>query len=134
MLFILLPWTLSFFPISDAFLWSRSDRTYDEQPQSLLAGITVSFPLLETEAYGPVELPLTPNEISSIFRTQGGALLFITERYLTLGPDSLQEYSRRSDCFRRVAGSIKVRCSALEMDEDERVSGAFLETRLSLTH
>ncbi|PBK70947.1 hypothetical protein ARMSODRAFT_884180 [Armillaria solidipes] len=132
MLFILLPWTLSFFPISDAFLWSRSDRNIDEQPQSLLAGIAISFPLLGTEAYGHVELPLTPNEIGSIFRTQGGALLFFTGIYLTLVPDSLQEYSRRSDCFRRVAGSIKVRCSALEMDEDERVSAAISMTLCEL--
>ncbi|KAK0232420.1 hypothetical protein EDD85DRAFT_775123, partial [Armillaria nabsnona] len=46
--------------------------------------------------------------------------------------DSLQEYSRRSDCFRRVAGSIKVRCSALEMDEDERVSAAISMTLCEL--
>ncbi|KAK0204036.1 hypothetical protein DFS33DRAFT_855273 [Desarmillaria ectypa] len=99
MLFILLPWTLSFLPISDAFLWSRNEKIREEQTQSLLAG-----------------LPLTPNEIGSIFRTQ----------------DSLQEYSRKSDCFRRVAGNIKVRCSALEMDEDERVAAAISMTLCEL--
>ncbi|KAK0496250.1 hypothetical protein EDD18DRAFT_1074349, partial [Armillaria luteobubalina] len=45
---------------------------------------------------------------------------------------SLQEYSRRSDCFRRVAGSINVRSSASEMDEDESVSAAISMTLCEL--
>lgn len=38
--------------------------------------------------------------------------------------DSLANYARKPDCFRRVAGAIRTRCEDLEMNEDERVHGA----------
>ncbi|KDQ60278.1 hypothetical protein JAAARDRAFT_126349, partial [Jaapia argillacea MUCL 33604] len=43
-------------------------------------------------------------------------------------PDALDEYSRKPDCFKRAAGSLRLRCSELDMHEDERIKAA-----LSLT-
>ena len=37
--------------------------------------------------------------------------------------DTLDKYSRRSDCFRRGASVIRSRCGQLDMNEDERVKG-----------
>ncbi|KAJ7076117.1 hypothetical protein B0H15DRAFT_864983 [Mycena belliarum] len=45
---------------------------------------------------------------------------------------ALEDYSRRPDCFRRVAGSIHVRCGELEMNEDERVQAAISMTLCEL--
>ncbi|KAJ7600788.1 hypothetical protein C8J56DRAFT_769131, partial [Mycena floridula] len=45
---------------------------------------------------------------------------------------ALGEYSQRSDCFRRAAGLIRVRCSQLEMDEEERVGAAISMTLCEL--
>lgn len=38
---------------------------------------------------------------------------------------ALENYSRRPDCFRRVAAKIRMGCGELEIDEDERVRGTF---------
>ncbi|KAF8908432.1 hypothetical protein CPB85DRAFT_1391316 [Mucidula mucida] len=46
--------------------------------------------------------------------------------------DMLQETARRSDCFRHAAASIRVRCSDLDMDQDERVSAAISMTLCEL--
>ncbi|KAJ6590499.1 hypothetical protein DFH09DRAFT_1139517 [Mycena vulgaris] len=45
---------------------------------------------------------------------------------------AFEDYSRRPDCFRRVAGRIRVRCGELEMDEDERVKAAISMTLCEL--
>ncbi|KIK02891.1 hypothetical protein K443DRAFT_131666 [Laccaria amethystina LaAM-08-1] len=41
---------------------------------------------------------------------------------------ALERYTRRPDCFRRVAGAIRTRCSELDMDEDERINAAISMT------
>ncbi|KAE9398695.1 hypothetical protein BT96DRAFT_821584, partial [Gymnopus androsaceus JB14] len=46
--------------------------------------------------------------------------------------DPLEDYSRRSDCFRKVAGSIRMRCAELDMDEEERVLAAISMTLCEL--
>ncbi|KAJ7232958.1 hypothetical protein B0H12DRAFT_183641 [Mycena haematopus] len=45
---------------------------------------------------------------------------------------ALENYSRRPDCFRRVAGKIRLRCGELEMNEDERVRAAISMTLCEL--
>ncbi|KAJ7138514.1 hypothetical protein C8R43DRAFT_606360 [Mycena crocata] len=45
---------------------------------------------------------------------------------------ALESYSRRPDCFRRVAATIRLRCGELEMDEDERVKAAISMTLCEL--
>ncbi|KAJ7669043.1 hypothetical protein B0H17DRAFT_1087224 [Mycena rosella] len=45
---------------------------------------------------------------------------------------AFEEYSRRPDCFRRVAGKIRVRCGDLEMNENERVKAAISMTLCEL--
>ncbi|KAJ7136127.1 hypothetical protein C8R44DRAFT_769753 [Mycena epipterygia] len=45
---------------------------------------------------------------------------------------ALESYSRRPDCFRRVAGKIRLRCGELEMNEDERVEAAISMTLCEL--
>ncbi|KAF7349200.1 RING finger protein [Mycena sanguinolenta] len=47
---------------------------------------------------------------------------------LLIGHAALENYSRRPDCFRRVAGKIQLRCGELEMNEDERVRAAISMT------
>ncbi|KAI0797221.1 hypothetical protein BC629DRAFT_1502302 [Irpex lacteus] len=42
--------------------------------------------------------------------------------------DKLESYTRKPDCFRRVANSIRVQCGDLDMDEDERVRAAISMT------
>lgn len=51
------------------------------------------------------------------------ASLKSAENYLTNWIDKLESYTRKPDCFRRVANSIRVQCGDLDMDEDERVRG-----------
>ncbi|EDR09726.1 uncharacterized protein LACBIDRAFT_319136 [Laccaria bicolor S238N-H82] len=43
-------------------------------------------------------------------------------------PHALERYTRRPDCFRRVAGAIRTRCGELDMDEDERINAAISMT------
>ncbi|KAF8189975.1 hypothetical protein K438DRAFT_1592842 [Mycena galopus ATCC 62051] len=45
---------------------------------------------------------------------------------------ALDNYSRRPDCFRRVAGNIRLRCGELDMNEDERVRAAISMTLCEL--
>ncbi|KAF9074601.1 hypothetical protein BDP27DRAFT_1213906, partial [Rhodocollybia butyracea] len=45
---------------------------------------------------------------------------------------SLEDYSRRSDCFRKAAGSIRTRCAELNMNEEERVVAAISMTLCEL--
>ncbi|KAK7046755.1 hypothetical protein R3P38DRAFT_2875664 [Favolaschia claudopus] len=45
---------------------------------------------------------------------------------------ALESYSRRPDCFRRVAANIRLRCSELEMNEEERVTAAISMTLCEL--
>ncbi|KAJ7637056.1 hypothetical protein FB45DRAFT_742661, partial [Roridomyces roridus] len=45
---------------------------------------------------------------------------------------ALDNYSRRPDCFRRVAAQIRLRCGELETDEDERVKAAISMTLCEL--
>jgi hypothetical protein len=40
--------------------------------------------------------------------------------------DSLENYSRRPDCFRKVAGAIRTHCGQLDMGEGERINGDYL--------
>nr|GAT54796.1 RING finger protein [Mycena chlorophos] len=47
---------------------------------------------------------------------------------LNANHDALDKYSKRPDCFRRVAARIRLRCEDLETDEDERVSAAIAMT------
>lgn len=47
---------------------------------------------------------------------------------LQLSYDALERYTRRPDCFRRVAGAIRTRCGELDMDEDERINAAISMT------
>ena len=37
--------------------------------------------------------------------------------------DSLENYSRRPDCFRKAAGVIRTHCGQLDMGESERING-----------
>lgn len=39
--------------------------------------------------------------------------------------EQLNAYTKKSDCFRRAAGAVRVRCGDLEMDETERVGGEY---------
>ncbi|KAJ7236241.1 hypothetical protein C8J57DRAFT_1377121 [Mycena rebaudengoi] len=45
---------------------------------------------------------------------------------------ALDNYSRRPDCFRRVAAKIRLRCGELELNEDERVKAAISMTLCEL--
>ncbi|KAJ6499552.1 hypothetical protein C8R47DRAFT_957777, partial [Mycena vitilis] len=45
---------------------------------------------------------------------------------------ALDDYSRRPDCFRRVAAKIRVQCGELEMNEDARVRAAISMTLCEL--
>ncbi|KAJ7791951.1 hypothetical protein B0H14DRAFT_185032 [Mycena olivaceomarginata] len=45
---------------------------------------------------------------------------------------ALENYSRRPDCFRRVAANIRLRCGELDMHEDERVRAAISMTLCEL--
>ncbi|KAJ7484651.1 hypothetical protein FB451DRAFT_88904 [Mycena latifolia] len=45
---------------------------------------------------------------------------------------AFEDYSGQPDCFRRVAGRIRVRCGELEMNEDERVKAAIAMTLCEL--
>ncbi|KAJ7749314.1 hypothetical protein DFH07DRAFT_829281 [Mycena maculata] len=45
---------------------------------------------------------------------------------------ALENYSRRPDCFRRVAARISLRCGELETDEDERIKAAISMTLCEL--
>ncbi|THV04789.1 hypothetical protein K435DRAFT_648883, partial [Dendrothele bispora CBS 962.96] len=47
-------------------------------------------------------------------------------------PPKKDDFSRRSDCFRKVAGKIRLRCSELDMSEAERVQSAISMTLCEL--
>ncbi|KAF8067630.1 hypothetical protein FPV67DRAFT_1416278, partial [Lyophyllum atratum] len=46
--------------------------------------------------------------------------------------DSLNNYARRPDCFRRAAGLIRSHCAQLDMNESERVNAAISMTLCEL--
>ncbi|KAG6914611.1 hypothetical protein DXG01_016344 [Tephrocybe rancida] len=52
---------------------------------------------------------LTPEEIAALLRAQG----------------SLDDYSRKPDCFKKAAALIQAHCAELDMNESERVNGKF---------
>lgn len=53
---------------------------------------------------------------------------------LQLSYDALERYTRRPDCFRRVAGAIRTRCGELDMDEDERINGTGAIKSIKVSH
>ncbi|GLB39285.1 putative tht1-like nuclear fusion protein [Lyophyllum shimeji] len=59
---------------------------------------------------------LTPEELDAIFLSQ----------------DSLRDYARRPDCFRRAASLIRSHCAQLDMNENERVNAAISMTLCEL--
>lgn len=59
------------------------------------------------------------------------------ERWCTAGvltswykEDSLLDYTRKPDCFRRAASALRMRCAEADMREDERINGNVLMSLL----
>jgi hypothetical protein len=69
--------------------------------------------------------PVTEAEISALLSNQGALSpnyrAILISHHITIG--SLENYSRRPDCFRKAADLIRAHCGQLDMDEGARVDG-----------
>lgn len=103
-----------------AFIWSKTSISQDVPSSDVLPP--------------PSNNALIEAEISAIMDAQSMQFALRMRSWLTpfFPLESLSTLSSGSDCFRRAAGTIRVQCDEMEMNEDERVRMAIEMTMCEL--